>query len=335
MSKDLSKSELIQILVEDYGEIASALESKDALELLSMYHQHKKKRILEVCDIVSGQCEDTAAMHLKKSEGTLLDEHWHELISYIDDPAKTYLIVDEMVKNYHMHEIDVLLDKCTNEELYNKIYKKFRIKYRQYQEEMLVEIEESLDFLPDGERYNRMRELEKRKSDINYLRQQYNMVTNPANQELMNRISHAKDFVLHEFFPESHKKEYHAYHQMTVVHGELMEKLLKLTKRYSEEDLKKMTPEELAVMEEYYRESKERADKEKAKLDKYMNAFLEIMHETGLESERKFRRTIGSMFIELDNGKILDIIKEIKDQSDTFGEKLYTAYLAYLNDEKK
>lgn len=323
----LTKEQLIYNLCKFFDFQEEDLKRFERHKLEEMYSSEMRRMLNNRIAAVKEQCMESGAHGIALSREKSLDEYWKDVQSAMGNTHVLYSIIEEIVMTLSMEDVENMLEKHASDDHYQAIYKKFRIKFRQYQEELVAEISDRFSFLPPEEHFNFMRKVETYRANIAKLRDIIHNIDDEKKLETTKRMSLIRKEILHDYYPQSYKHEYKEYFEEKVLRLELIDSVIACTNRYSKDQLMAKKMDELKQIEDYYTTAHQKEEDENKLIDKYKGELSKLLYE---ENEKQFHKVIGKMLIELKTHKILELIKWVQPQNDVAAERLYTTYLAHI-----
>jgi len=318
MSK--TKEELTKKLIEEFGVNKNHLSIKTLEELDTLYLKLSREKIEHYKSEVEKILNSGFNQNLSDTEEIKeAEKYWRQISNNIKNPKKLYEIFEHMVRNIEIEIINEMIDNHTNEQTYNVIYRKIRVKYRQYQEELLAEIISHYSILPEEERYNQIAKLNTIKEDLKKLKHILNSFKNPTTNESIKKLASIKKTILKNYFPDAHDTEYKEYVENKVVKKQLIDKILDLKAGYTREDLFSKSGEDLRNIRDFLVEEHNKKVKEQRLMNKYIKGFEDqyyIKDDTSLSLFAKEGRK------ELSYEQMKEIVETLKNFDSIFGEKV-------------
>lgn len=315
-------------LVERFGYKESELKNRKSEELRALYDQSNRQYLEQYKTFYQHEFldekESMFADDNSSRESKNVNHIWKDIIANIRDDQKLYTAIENAVRNLTMAEIDMMLESHVTDREYEKIHKRFRIKYRQYQEELLDDLGTYMADLPDEEQFNQIESAWAKRNNIKKMREIYQNLSDPIKKEIYQRLAENKIHILREYYPKSFQEEYARYTEVKVRRKELIENILNLTKMYQRDELLRKPTNELEQIESYYRELKANKRKKKTLVRKHLDKLLRMMGEDYEESD--FYQAIRPMFMELGDDEIGDVLASIRVRNEDFAAKVQRSY---------
>lgn len=324
-ANDIEKKELIKRLVAEHGCQKSELAKLDERKLAALYAEKSKTKLTGRIEVVEELMRGAAGSSQKGADFENPGDVWQMIKDNLKDDQKLYQVIEDVLKNMDMLEINMILETHATERDYQKIYKRFRIKFRQYQEELLDELDSMYEMIPDEEHFIQIENAWKKKNDIKHLRDQRHAMQDPAVMSKLRRLADHKIHMLQNYFPEEYQAEYKEYMETTVLREKLIREILETSAMYKEEGLKKKSIEELKEIMAYFKNLGGDAPKKAALVQKHIQRLYSLMHVPDLDDGQLRSRT-SMMFRELSKKDIERIIGTLKKRDEAFAERVLYAY---------
>ncbi len=322
----MKRDELIYKLETRFGYQNQKLINMDEGELRKLYEQKEGAHIKELCALIKGNMTET---HAGDNESTIqknLPETWMALKRVSNDDKKLYAELDRILKYYSTSDIEGMFERYSSEEDINvALYKKYRVKLRQFQEELIHEIDIACKEFPDGERYNFVEAATKNKENLTKLKGIHALIKNKNKLQVIERITNTKEYLLKSFFPEEFEKEYKDYFDIKKLKKILIDEILKDSETYTFETLWKRDVEELRQILEYIKKERDRIKKEREIIAKFTKLLLEATDKDN--NAKEVASIIGVMIGDLSPTHIQAVIAKINDFSTNKGEIVESAYM--------
>lgn len=330
----MTKDEYIKLLKDRFEMPLSELNTKSEDELKELFREKSKERISKLIKIVQNELTDEEKIDMSVKEGIDFKSIWKQIIDNKDDTLLIYNLFDKLIHRLEGSDIMMMLEKyATNEETYQKIYKIYRIKIRQYQEEMLDEIENLCKNMPKEEQFIFLSNIQENRDNIPYLKYLIQKIQNKKNKEMLLRISNTKEFILKSYFPEEFENEYKKYFETNKIRNELIAKILEEGGTiYTSEQLHSKSTQELEDILAFLRDEKIKQKKERESYKKFISMITEARKKEHIHKE--LSAIVGMMLIELSKDQIKKIVTDIKDADVNLGEMLEETLSRSLNEKK-
>ncbi len=315
------KERLINRLVEEFGQNRNQLSIKNNDELQELYNHLTKKRLEHLKKEIEGIIDESKKVEKMSDTEEIkqAEKYWREISDNIKNPKKLYKIIDTMVRTIDIVIINEMVDNHTNEQTYNTIFRKIRVKYRQFQEELLDEIKKLYLTLPEEEMYNQVVKLKNYKEDLNKLKYILETFTNPKKSESIKKLAAIKKEILKNYFPDAHDVEYREYIENKIIKTKLIDKIVAMKNGYTKEDLLSKSVEDLRNLREFLVEEHNKMVRERKLYNKYVKAFEDEFYnkdDTSLSLLAKEARK------ELELAQMREIVEAIKNFDSAYGEKV-------------
>lgn len=329
----MTKDEYIKLLKDRFEIPTSELATKSEDELRELFKEKSKERINELTKIIQNELTDEEKIDMSAKEGIDFKAIWKQIIENKDDTLLIYNLFDELIHRLEGSDIMMMLEKyATNEETYQKIYKIYRIKTRQYQEEMLDEIENLCKNMPKEEQFIFLSNIQENRDNIPYLKYLIQKMQNKKNKEMLLRLSNTKEFILKSYFPEEFENEYKRYFETNRIRNELIAKILEEGSIYTSEQLHSKSTQELEDILSFLKDEKIKQKKERENYKKFISMITEARKKEHIHKE--LSAIVGMMLIELSKDQIKKIVTDIKDADANLGEMLEETLHRSLNEKK-
>lgn len=154
------------------------------------------------------------------------------------------------------------------------------IKYRQYQEIIIEQIEQKIaSFMPKEECASFMLFIENNREEVGLLKDILAQLNDDKIAQNINKITNIKKHIISEFMPNDMEKNYKQFYNHSKDKQELVAQLRQISSAYSKKQLDDMSKEDLAEILSSIRQQEISEKKDADDFDKYMEAFKMVMYD--------------------------------------------------------
>lgn len=174
-------------------------------------------------------------------------------------------------------EVNDLFESVSRHLPAHKMQKISRAAYRQYQEILLSQIQDSLKELPPEENKMLVEHYEENRENIALLQDVLQKFADPLTREQLLATSRTKLLVVQLYLPNILTETYDKYFNNTPQKLELVSKIMSLTGLYTKDQLKVLPIEQLQEIHEEILEHNRQEEEDKKVFSKYSQAISEAM----------------------------------------------------------
>lgn len=154
------------------------------------------------------------------------------------------------------------------------------IKYRQYQEIIIEQIEQKIaTFMPQEECATFMLFIENNREEVELLKGILAQLNDDKIAQNISKITNAKKYIISEFMPSDMEKNYKQFYNHSKDKQELVAQLRQISSAYSKKQLDDMSKEDLTEILNSIRQREISEKKDADDFDKYMEAFKMAMYD--------------------------------------------------------
>lgn len=168
-----------------------------------------------------------------------------KVISSIVHLIDFYDVFDKLLYEYSYNDIKEALLNNVKTAIFDKSLIILDIKYTQYQEMIIEEIEARLSSMPEEEKHTFIRFIEDNKDNYYLLKMILEQLSDSKILNTINNITNMKKYIISNFMPSDLEKNYKEYFNTSQEKQKLISTLKKMNVSYSKKQLDLMTKEDL------------------------------------------------------------------------------------------
>lgn len=319
---NLSREELIEQLIHHghsmnelqnmQSEALKDLFTRETMELIRLFPSYlKEEEEEEENPSLPSPLSGIAPLSLK--------EFWQKIKENSKNPDSLYLVLDELVHTHDYQDILELLANHTTDQLYKRLARMVKIKYREYQEWLLDDIQRHYRELPPEELAVQMHEYERQRENIHRLKTVLLTLKNPHRKEQIIHLAKMKNDLLKQYRRDEIEGYYREFYENSEEKKGIITKIMKVTNAYTAEKLKTMKVEELEEMYAILLETMAQERRERAKLKHFLKLFEESIYQ---DSEEVFDNLCHHALVELSDEQMRKVVEFMEGMNSLFAQKL-------------
>ena len=211
------------------------LDSITDKDLIKLYNQVITEWTNNIISF-SGSCID-----LKNIDISYLDRVVSSIVNLVD----FYDVFEKLLYQYSYADIKEALLNNVKSAIFDKSLIILDIKYTQYQELMIEEIEKLLTSIPEEEKHTFLRFIEENKDNYYLLKKILEQLRDNKILSTIGSITNIKKYILSNFMPSDLEKNYKEYFNLSEEKQKLIATLKKMNVSYSKKQLDLMTKQDL------------------------------------------------------------------------------------------
>lgn len=190
-----------------------------------------------------------------------------------------YEIFNDLLIKYPFSVIYEAIVNTLNAQKTQKALLILEIKYRQYQENLINQIAQTITFMPKEECASFMLFIEKNRDEVELLKDiLYQLKDDKISREI-GQISNIKKYILSEFMAEDLEKNYKQFFNNSQDKQDLISRLRKISNAYNKQQLDDMTKEDVMEILNSIRQKELQDKKDREDFAKYFEAFKSALYE--------------------------------------------------------
>lgn len=233
-------------------------------------------------------------------------------------PEECYKFLGSIVRKFEYEDIMEILTLHVQDRIYKNIYRKLRVKFREYQEEMLSELEKICKEFPEEELYTLTKVFQLKRDDVKWLRAYIKTLKNGENTQKAKYLASMKHYTLEKYFEKSYDDEYSEYITNVKVKKELIDEIASLTK-YQKSELFKKSVDDLRYIREFEVKSNDDLIRERRLLASFINRFDKVMYDS---ENVKFNKLLSEAKDELSEELIGQLVSYYEGKDPEFARKI-------------
>lgn len=192
----------------------------------------------------------------------------------IKESSDFYAVFNELLTQYSYATIHEVVANTLPAHKIEKALLILEIKYRQYQEIIIEQIEQKIaTFMPKEECATFMLFIENNRKEVELLKDILAQLNDNKTSHNISKITNAKKYIISEFMPRDMEKNYKQFFNNSKDKQELVRRLRRISNAYSKKQIDDMTKEDLIDILNSIRQKEIDDKKDKDDYAKYLEAF--------------------------------------------------------------
>lgn len=192
----------------------------------------------------------------------------------IKETSDFYAVFNELLAQYSYATIHEVVANTLPSHKIEKALLILEIKYRQYQEIIIEQIEQKIaTFMPKEECATFMLFIENNRKEVELLKDILAQLNDNKTSHNISKITNAKKYIISEFMPRDMEKNYKQFFNNSKDKQELVRRLRRISNAYSKKQIDDMTKEDLIDILNSIRQKEIDDKKDKDDYAKYLEAF--------------------------------------------------------------
>lgn len=192
----------------------------------------------------------------------------------IKESSDFYAVFNELLTQYSYATIHEVVANTLPAHKIEKALLILEIKYRQYQEIIIEQIEQKIaTFMPKEECATFMLFIENNREEVELLKDILAQLNDNKTSHNISKITNAKKYIISEFMPRDMEKNYKQFFNNSKDKQELVRRLRRISNAYSKKQIDDMTKEDLIDILNSIRQKEIDDKKDKDDYAKYLEAF--------------------------------------------------------------
>lgn len=192
----------------------------------------------------------------------------------IKESSDFYAVFNELLAQYSYATIHEVVANTLPSHKIEKALLILEIKYRQYQEIIIEQIEQKIaTFMPKEECATFMLFIENNREEVELLKDILAQLNDNETSHNISKITNAKKYIISEFMPRDMEKNYKQFFNNSKDKQELVRRLRRISNAYSKKQIDDMTKEDLIDILNSIRQKEIDDKKDKDDYAKYLEAF--------------------------------------------------------------
>ncbi len=200
----MHKDVVSQLII--HGHDKDKLKNMSLEELQELFEQESKKKISSFSTILQEQgFVETEQDVLEGKAQTPFNSYWEKILSSKDEAMKIYDIIGNMIHDYSCEEILDFFANMASGSFFRSLEGMLEVKWSEYQEILLDEIEEHYKELPQDELKTQMEYYESIRDQVPRL--EFILKNLKKNSKHLIYMAHLKKKIIEDFFVEQEKND--------------------------------------------------------------------------------------------------------------------------------
>lgn len=210
------------------------------------------------------------------------DEIEERVKAELTDSKNLYDSLLNLLRQYSFEGVkDAIINNSSNinNNALEKMLFMLEIKYREYQEIVLEDIERKIDFMPREEAAGFMSFIETKRDDVELLKGILAQLQDAEISASISKITNIKKYILSNFLPQDLESNYKSFFVQSQDRQELIARLREISNAYSQKQLNDMTKEDLVDILTSFRQKELDEKKDAEDYEKYLDLFKKALYE--------------------------------------------------------
>ncbi|CAM2936393.1 hypothetical protein [Helicobacter burdigaliensis] len=289
-----------------HGLDLSKLEVMPTNELIELFKQESKKKLLEHLEYVKNKQKEVALEEIEDNQSLKKLSQIKQLLMQEElDFIKLYEVIEEFLEDYTLNEATDLILTQTSDRRYKQVTQIVELCFRCYQEKLLSKIEELCASYPAEELSEQMKFYSKKREHIAFLREAIASLEAKGAKEKLSNMAQYKFEILRDYYPDFLYENYENFYEDANKKEKVIENILKLTNAYKRKVLKNKRLKTLEQIERVLINDRNKEKEEKILIKQFTKRFAEVI---AIEDEIAFGLIIKEALEVLDERDVRKII---------------------------
>lgn len=260
----------------------------------------------------------------KSTKNINLDEIEERIKSEIFNSNNFYETFSILLQQYPYESIyEVIIGNInSNTKLLEKILFILEIKYRQYQEILLENIEQKIDFMPQEEVATFVNFIESKRDDTELLKNILLQLQDTSIASYIDKITNIKKYILSHFLPQDLESNYKSFFLNSQDKQELINKLKDISNAYSQRQLSDMTKEDLVDILASIKQKEISEKRDKEDYEKYLELFKKALYE---DDNDTFNALVVQVIEDVSRECLFNLKNTLREEDALFESKFQAA----------